>query len=112
MDDLFVISSISLMLSERKEIFGEKAMEFAGKVDATLGGGAVYKVYILRYNGEMVVALTNLVKGCPVIINREYKHSSGAGFSSDFNLPETYTADLEDFISKDKVKTLIEEYGF
>ena len=114
MDDLYIISSVKMMLYSKKvEIFGEKAMEFTKKIDEALGGFTTYKVYLAKYNGEEGIALTNLVKGCPVILKKGYEFQFGAGLSPDFDLPETYTENLEDFVvAKDKVKAIIEEYGY
>ncbi|MBR2593649.1 MAG: hypothetical protein IKD83_03380 [Firmicutes bacterium] len=114
MDDLYIISSVKMMLYSKKvEIFGEKAMEFTKKIDEALNGFTTYKVYLVKYNGQDGIALTNLIKGCPVIINTEYKMLFASGLSPDFDLPETYTDNLEDFVvAKDKVKAIIEEYGY
>ena len=110
MDELFVISGLSMMQITQKEIFGERNFEFAKKVDETLGNLYNYKPYIIKYNGEVVTALTNLIKGCPIIMNKEYE-VSGGGIVMDPDLPETYVGDLEDFKDKDKVKELIKEYN-
>ena len=113
MDDLYIISSVTMMYTDKVEVFGEKVLEFTKKVDEALNGFVAYKVYLVKYNGEEGIALTNLVKGCPVIMNKDYKMQYGAGLSADFDLPETYTDDLEDFVvAKDKVKAIISECGY